>query len=107
MPVTYLIRFNVVPAERDRFLALLEGVLDAMRSEPMFHEAILHADPEDANRFLLYETWEDHDDVLAVQLLRPYRAAYHAALPELLVEDRDVSVWHPLRADRAAGVSRE
>jgi quinol monooxygenase YgiN len=99
MPVTYLIKFDVVPEQRDRFLALLNGVLDAMRSEPMFHQAILHQDPESANRFMLYETWESHEDVLAVQLSRPYREAWHQALPELLSQPRDVSIWEPLRAD--------
>ena len=102
MPVTFVIRFTVVPAERERFLGLLEDVLDAMRHEPMFHEAILHADPENENRFMLYETWEDLDDVVNVQLARPYRQAWHAALPGLLVEERDITVWRPLRADRAA-----
>jgi quinol monooxygenase YgiN len=99
MPVTYLIKFDVVPEQRDRFLALLNGVLDAMRSEPMFHQAILHQDPESANRFMLYETWESHEDVLAVQLSRPYREAWHQALPELLSQPRDVSIWESLRAD--------
>jgi quinol monooxygenase YgiN len=103
MPVTYLIRFTVVPEQRQRFLHLLGGVLDAMRSEPMFHEAILHRDPADENRLLLYETWEDHDDVLRVQLQRPYRQAFHEALDEVLAEPRDISVWQPLRADRRAG----
>jgi quinol monooxygenase YgiN len=103
MPITYVIRFNVVAEQRRRFLELLEGVLDAMRSEPMFHEAILHRDPDDENRFMLYETWEDHDDVLTVQVLRPYRHAFHEALPELLSEPRDISIWHPLRADRRPG----
>ena len=42
MPITYLIKFDVVPEQRDRFLGLLNGILDAMRSEPMFHQAILH-----------------------------------------------------------------
>lgn len=101
MPVTYVIKFQVRPDQRDRFLALLEGVLDAMRSEPMFHEAILHRDPASDHRFMLYETWEDHDDVLNVQLYRPYRQAWHDALPELLEEDRDIGIWEPLRADRA------
>lgn len=100
MPVTYVIRFDVVPGERQRFLALLDGVLDAMRVEPMFHEAILHADPENDHRFMLYETWEDHDDVLEVQLKRPYREAWHAALPGLLNAERDITIWQPLRADR-------
>lgn len=100
MAVTYLIRFAVIPEQRQRFLALLEGVLDTMRAEPTFHEAILHRDPEDPTRFMLYETWEDHDEVLAVQLHRPYRHAWHAALPELLATPRDISIWQPLRADR-------
>jgi quinol monooxygenase YgiN len=99
MPVTYLIKFDVVPEQRDRFLALLNDLLDAMRSEPMFHRAILHRDPELANRFMLYETWENHEDVLEVQLKRPYREAWHQALPELLSTPRDVSIWEPLRAD--------
>lgn len=99
MSVTYVIRFTVVPEQRERFLALLGGVLDAMRSEPMFHEAILHRDPDDVHRFMLYETWEDHDDVLRVQLQRPYRQPFHAALDEVLAEPRDISVWQPLRAD--------
>jgi quinol monooxygenase YgiN len=101
MAVTYMIKFNVVRDRRARFLALLEGVLDAMRSEPMFHEAMLHRDPASDCRFMLYETWEDHDDVLNVQLHRPYRRAWHAALPVLLAEDRDITIWQTLRADRA------
>ena len=100
MAVTYLIRFAVKPDRVPRFLSLLNGVLDAMRAEVTFREAILHENPEDASRFMLYETWEDHEEVLNVQLHRPYRQAYHEALPDLLVEPRDVSMWRPLRADR-------
>jgi quinol monooxygenase YgiN len=102
MAVTYLIRFDVRPDQRERFLSLLTGVLDAMRHEPMFVDASFHADPQDAHRFLLHETWRDHQDVLDVQLARPYREAWHAALPELLVQSRQVSMWTPLRCDRAA-----
>ncbi|HEX3157630.1 MAG TPA: putative quinol monooxygenase [Gemmatimonadaceae bacterium] len=102
MAVTYVIRFTVRPEQRSRFLALLDGVLDAMRHEPMFHEAILHQDPDDENHLMLYETWEDHDDVLTVQLQRPYREAFHAALDEVLAAPRDITIWQPLRADRRA-----
>ncbi len=103
MPVTYLITFDVVPAERDRFLALLNGVLDAMREEPMFHAASLHADPQSKTRFMLCETWQSHDDVVEVQLNRPYRDAWHRALPELLANPRDIGIWEPLRADLRRG----
>jgi autoinducer 2-degrading protein len=100
MPVTYLIKFVVVPERREQFLQLLNGVLDAMRDEPTFHQAVLHRDPQSAHRFMLYETWESHDDVLNVQLHKPYRKAWHDALPTLLQEERDISIWEPLRADR-------
>jgi quinol monooxygenase YgiN len=100
MAVTYVIKFQVVPEHSGRFLELLTGVLDAMRREPMFHEAILHRDPHSEHRFMLYETWESHDDVLNNQLHRPYRCAWHDALPTLLQQDRDITIWEPIRADR-------
>jgi quinol monooxygenase YgiN len=99
MAVTYLIKFDVALDQSERFLALLNGVLDAMRSEPMFHQAFLHEDPEAANRFMLLETWESHENVLEVQLKRAYREAWHQALPERLSKPRDASIWEPLRAD--------
>jgi (4S)-4-hydroxy-5-phosphonooxypentane-2,3-dione isomerase len=100
MAVTYLIKFQVVPEQTTRFLDLLTRVLDAMREEPMFHEAVLHRDPQSEHRFMLYETWENHDDVLNAQVHRPYRRAWHDALPTLLQGERDVTVWEPIRADR-------
>jgi quinol monooxygenase YgiN len=103
MPITYVITFEVKPEKRELFLSLLTGVLDAMRNEPMFHEAVLHRDPAAENRFMLYETWENHEDVMEVQLKRPYREAWHAALPDLLREPRGVTIWEPMRADRRAG----
>ena len=101
MAVTYLIIFDVIPDQRDRFLSLLEHVLDSMRAEPMFHQAVLHRSPDSEDRFMLYETWEDHEDVLNNQLGRDYRRAWHDALSELLANERDISIWRPLRSDRA------
>lgn len=100
MPITYLVQFDVIPHQRARFLSLLAHVLDSMRGEPMFHEAHLHRDPENQNHLLLYETWQDHEDVLNVQLQRPYRQAFHEALAEVLAQPRAVSIWVPLRSDR-------
>lgn len=106
MPVTYVIRFQVRLEQRDRFLTLLNGVLDDMRHEQMFHHAALHCDPNDESSWMLYETWEDHDDVLNVQIKRPYRDAWHAALPELLIGEREISIWHPVRDDRRGAINR-
>lgn len=100
MAVTYVIRFQVKPDRRDQFLGLLEGVLDAMREEPAFREAVLHRDPGSEHRFMLYETWESHEDVVTVQLHRSYRRAWHEALPAVLEQERDITIWEPLRADR-------
>ena len=100
MPVTYLIRFQVVPERRGEFLELLESVLEAMRSESTFHEAILHRDPTSENHFMLYETWESHEDVLDVQIHRSYRRAWHDALPRVLQQERDITIWEPMRSDR-------
>jgi len=100
MPVTYIIKFQVVPERRGEFLGLLDGVLDAMRDEPPFHEAVLHKDPTCENRFMLYETWENHEDVLNVQLHRSYRQTWHEALPQLLEVERDITIWQPIRSDR-------
>jgi quinol monooxygenase YgiN len=78
---------------------LLEPVLDAMRLETTFVRAALHVDPDNRNRFQLHETWTDPDDVINVQLKRPYRSDWHAALDELLAQPRDIAAWRPLRAD--------
>jgi quinol monooxygenase YgiN len=107
MPVTYLIKFQVLPGRRCQFLGLLSGVLNAMREEPTFREAILHRDPQSEHRFMLYETWESHEDVVNVQLHRDYRRAWHEALPNVLERDREITIWQPLRADRAARRARE
>lgn len=100
MTVAYVIGFKVWPQQRDRFMQLLTGVLDAMREERTFVSATLHEDPAAPNRFLLHEVWQDHQDVLDVQMSRPYRQAWHDALPDLLDGRREVSVWAPIRTDR-------
>jgi quinol monooxygenase YgiN len=99
MPVTYVIKFKTVPERRDEFLERLTAVLDAMKHEPTYHGAVLHRDPGDENSFLLYETWESHEEVLKVQLDRPYRAAWHAALPHILEGEREIGIWEPIKAD--------
>jgi quinol monooxygenase YgiN len=100
--VTYVITLQLKPGGAPEFLGLLTPVLDAMRHEAGFINAVLHRDPENPDRFMLYETWADHDDVVNVQMHRPYRQAYWARLPELLASPRAVQIWRPLRGDFAA-----
>lgn len=93
------VTLRIRPDKVEAFLGLLHPVLDAMRHEPSFINAALHRDPEDPTSFMLYETWADREDLLQVQMHRPYRTAYEAALPGLLRSPREVGVWERLRAD--------
>lgn len=101
--ISFVVTLHVKPGRQDALLRLLTPVLDAMRHEAAFINAVLHRDPDDPTRFMLYETWTDLDVVVQVELARPYRRAYHEALPDLLREERGISVWQPLRADFATG----
>jgi quinol monooxygenase YgiN len=65
---TYVITFHVKPDQRERFRALLDPVLDAMRHEETFVHAALHVDAERPYVFQLHETWTDRQDVLEIQL---------------------------------------
>jgi quinol monooxygenase YgiN len=99
MTVAYAITFELEPGARDAFLALLTPVLDAMRHEATFINAVLHEDEADPDRFMLYETWSDAQDVVEVQIARPYRTAFWDGLPALLRAPRGIGAWRPLRGD--------
>jgi quinol monooxygenase YgiN len=104
--VVFVVALDVKPGLEEEFLGLLGPVLDAMRHEPTFVDAVLHRDPDDPARFMIYETWADLDDVASVQMRRAYRAAYEARLPDLLREPRRVGVWRPMRADLTSRAPR-
>ncbi len=99
MSETYVITFQVKPERLDRFYTLLEPVLDAMRHEESFIQAALHVHPDQPNLVQLHETWRDRQDVLDVQLHRPYRAQWHAEMDDLLEQPRDIQIWQMLRKD--------
>jgi quinol monooxygenase YgiN len=97
--VTFIVTIALEPGCEGEFLDLLTPVLDAMRHEPTFVNAVLHQDPEDSSRFMLYETWADLDDVVQVQMHRDYRKDYWDRLPQLLREPRQIQTWRPMRSD--------
>lgn len=99
--VAVIVTLTVRPGAEGAFLALLTPVLDAMRAEASFLSATLHRDPQDPARFVLHEIWADRRDLVEVQMKRPYRAAYEAALPGMLRAPRQVQVLAPLRGDTA------
>ena len=100
-PVAFIVSLDIKPGCEEKFLALLMPVLDAMRHEPTFINAVLHRDLENPSRFMLYETWASLDDVSEVQIHRDYRKAYWERLPELLSSPRRIETWRPMRSDFA------
>lgn len=100
---TYVIVCRLKAGARPQFMALLGPVLDAMRHEDTFVNAVLHQDPASADTYMLYETWLDGEDVMNVQMHRPYRQAFWEALPELLSQPRQIQVWKPMRSDLTIG----
>lgn len=97
--IAVVVTLHVKPGREEEFLRLLLPVLDAMRHEPTFVNAVLHRDQDDPARFMLYETWADREDLASVQMRRAYRGTYEARLPDLLREPRHATVWCPLRGD--------
>jgi len=100
-PVSIVVTLHVKPECEVEFLALLMPLLDAMRQEESFLDCALHRDPEDPTLLMLYENWADLDELAAVQMKRPYRAAYEARLPALLRTPRHARLWRPVRRDAA------
>ena len=97
--VVLVIGLHLKEGVEAEFMALLLPLLDTMRHEATFINTVLHRDPQDPTRLMLYETWADMTDRVEVQVNRPYRAAYAERLDDLLCEPRTVEIWQRLRAD--------
>jgi hypothetical protein len=41
-----------------------------------------------------------HDEVVHEQMNRPYRRAWHDALPRILEGEREICVWEPIMVER-------
>jgi quinol monooxygenase YgiN len=99
--IVFIVLIHVKPGTEEELLRLVTPVLDSMRHEATFVNAVLHQDLTDPTLFMLYETWTDLDDVSNVQMHREYRRVFWARLPEILREPRHVQSWRPLRGDFA------
>lgn len=97
--VVLVIGLHLKEGAEAEFMALLLPLLDTMRHETTFINTVLHRDPQDPTRLMLYETWADMTDLVDVQVNRPYRVAYAERLDDLLCEPRTVEIWQRLRAD--------
>jgi len=98
-PITLIVVNWVKPNCVDEYKRLSDSVLDVMRHEEMFINTVVHQDPEDPTRFMLYETWADRDDFFDVQMKKSYRSELERILPGLLRAPREITVFEPLRSD--------
>lgn len=97
--VVMIVINHVKPNHQQEYIDIVSPVLAAMRHEPTFINTVLHQDPLDSTRFMLYETWADHDEFFKVQMKRNYRRAYEERLPYVLRSPREINFFEPLRAD--------
>src|SRR5215212_1141039 len=65
------------------YLDLVTPLLDVMRHEETFINAMLNQELGTTIRFMLYETWTHRDNVFDVQIKRKYRKAFEAPSREV------------------------
>jgi quinol monooxygenase YgiN len=97
-----------IPLKRGRageFLALLDDVIVAMRSEDTFVNVVVLQSADDPDTIVLYETWFDRDNFSSVQRKRAYRNAYETRLPALLREPRQIAFYDAVRSTACAPIS--
>lgn len=86
------IRFRIKPGRREEFRQALYNIIETMKHEPTWIDAIVLDDPENPDDLLLYETWAGSKEAwIAEQLDREYRVPYEKIVAEL-VEER-IGIW--------------
>ena len=85
--VVLYIRFKTRAGRKNEFRRHLYTLVEAMKGEPSFVNAIIHDDPDHPDDIVIYETWQGtRASWLHHELTKPYRAAYEKTLAELLEE---------------------
>jgi quinol monooxygenase YgiN len=94
--IVLLSRFDTKPGELDAFILNLGQVVDIMRKETSFIDAVISQSVDRPNELLMYETWhDDREHCLGEELPAHYRAAHERALADLVVS-RQVKWFTPL-----------
>lgn len=90
------IRFRIKPGRKEDFRPALYGIIEAMKHEATWLDAIVLDDPENPADLLLYETWSGVGEAwLAEQAGRDYRVPYEKIVAEL-VEERVITWLAPV-----------
>ena len=99
----FFVNFDVKPGQEQEFRGVLDPLLDTMSAEARFVNYFLLQHETVPNRFTIYETWlGTAEEFLAVEMPRPYRQEYEAAVESVLTRPREVERNWKLRyaADR-------
>lgn len=79
-----VVEFNVKPGEEDAFReAILIQAKNSLEKEPACRQFDVHIDREDANRFVLYESYDD-EAAFAAHRETAHYAAYNALVTPLV-----------------------
>jgi quinol monooxygenase YgiN len=101
----FFVSFYIKADKEPEFRNILDPLLDRMSLEPRFVNYFLLQHEKDPNRFTIYETWlGTPEEFLAVEIPRPYRQEYEAAVGSVLAKSREMERNWKLRyaADRGS-----
>jgi quinol monooxygenase YgiN len=85
--ITLVVRFRIVAAAREEFVAKLEEIFSHIVKEDTFVEASLVQDMRDPESILNYEVWnESPESFMKEQLSKPYRADFEKMIVDLKIE---------------------
>src|SRR5258708_8356516 len=94
-----LVRIPVKAGFENEYLSLINAVIDEMRYETSFVNAVVHRSTEDPTVFLLHETWLGRDEFFTVQMNRSYLESYESRLPQITRAARAITILEPARLD--------
>ena len=77
---------------RDAFLSAVAPMVAATHTEPGCREYVFSPDPDDANRTLLFELWDDQG-ALELHFVAPHMAEFQAKMADIPVAGMDVKKY--------------
>lgn len=94
--VVLYIRFKTKFGKKEEFRRHRHEVIETMKEEPAFINAIIHDDPDHPGDIVIYETWHGtRESWFKNEFTKPYRAPYEKLLTELL-DERVVVFLNPV-----------
>jgi quinol monooxygenase YgiN len=77
---------------RDAFFSAIAPMVSATHAEPGCREYVFSADPDDANRVLVFELWDDQD-ALDAHFASDHMARFQQARAGLAIASRDIQKY--------------